>query len=1176
MIESLPALVCVASIGVFFVLPMWIYIEVTERRSRGEREKAIEAGRTEPVTIQPYVDLSLCMGAGACVTACPEGVLRLIDGQAVAVNMSACIGHGVCVPVCPVDAIELVFGSEKRGIDIPEVGPGFETNVKGLFIAGELGGMGLIAAAAEQGVQAMQAAAQGLQKAPGRKDVIIVGAGPAGLAAALVAKQKGLDYLLVDQGEVGGVVRHYPRKKLVFTRPMTLPIYGTIHLKQLYKEELVSLFEEIVRKCGLEVATGERVDGVSRLPDGGFAVRTVNRTVEGQRVVLALGRGGTPRKLDVPGEDQDKVSYSLLEPEHFQNEHLVVVGGGDSAVEAAMQLGEQPGNKVLLSYRGDKINRPKEKNIQRLKEAVKKGQVELMLGSQVKEIGVDRVVLDQKGESIVLPNDHVFVFVGGVLPTKFLEQAGIRIRKHFGKRVVDADEDRATRGGASASGRGAVAEGRPPAGPEPAMAAAAPVPGGLHQLPTALVSAPGDAATAVLPRGLALDLLEEPAAPRAVPPDPGETTAPRASPLDLALPRDEDRDRAGRARLGDLATAVLPKDLRAAAEGGLDEPPIPPSPTAEPGGRKEVTEIQPLRRVATIGADRAPAAPGAEPGRVVAGAGSPSRSAPPETRGPPLASPRTPVSAEGRVAAAPAGRGAPSSPEIPLTGLSRGISRVGRSAGAASRAPDAPAAVPEARPEGRRDAPSGRLRPPTDGGAPKSATDPFLAAAEEKLAAGDPREALAIARDLRSAMDRAASAMPEADRPRALRGLLGVEARCHLALGDWAAAVGPLAESIALVRPAGPSPALGTLLLDLGRALHHLGTFSDARTALTEALQQPSAAPEARAGALRLLGDLDLRSGQIDLAEARFDEAQRAAVDAEGQARAIRGRAHALALRGDFPESLAQLERAGKLLGPDGPPEVVAGVQLKAVELETATGGYGRALQRAEDLVASTARRKLADHQAEAVSLLAEVLALVGMDDVCAEAAAQVEGLARRPAPRDAEARIRAARAACEIGQTELAWRLIEPVGPQSGSALDDLEGQHLAVRARAMAGRDPSQAKTLATAVLQRPSPRLVLRSARTRLDAALALLAVGDPTGARAAIKRGLKDVQGAGTRGLKLELLVGMYAADRDPRVVEAVARSALKILDELPDHCARSFRRRPIVAGALEQWAAQGGG
>jgi thioredoxin reductase (NADPH) len=1163
MIENLPALLCVASIGVFFVFPMWLYIYVTERRNRSEREQAIEAGRHEPVTIQPYVDLGLCMGAGACVTACPENVLRLIDGQAVAVNMSACIGHGVCVPVCPVDAIQLVFGSDKRGIDIPEVGAGFETNVKGLYIAGELGGMGLIAAAAEQGVQAMQAAAAGIQKRPGRKDVIIVGAGPAGLAAALVAKQKGLDYLLVDQGEVGGVVRHYPRKKLVFIRPLTLPLYGKVNLKQLYKEELVDLFVDVVKKCGIEVSGNERVEGVAALPDGGFAVKTVNRTVEGQRVILALGRGGTPRKLDVPGEEQEKVSYSLLEPEHFQNEHVVVVGGGDSAVEAAMQLGEQPGNKVLLSYRGDKINRPKEKNIKRLKDAVKKGQVELLLSSTVKEIGEDRIVLDQQGEVRVLPNDHVFVFAGGILPTKFLQDAGIKIRKHYGKRVVDADADAAKgkEGKRAAEAPKGEAPARPPseaAPPRPPAPPPVPVP----------PPADGSAETAVLPDHRVDELGGEDTVPRPAPDarPSEESTVPRAPPLELA-PLREDTNPEGSPRLGDLPTALVDPAALAAAtapDEPYDETPLLPPEAEAPRGRREVTEIKSLRRVATLGADRS-AAPEPEPPAEPSGA-----------IGRVVARPIAPVAP---AAATPAPAPEPAGP----TGLSRGISRAGRGPGLGSRVPEASQGpVAEVRPTTRRDAPSGKVKLPdpvanpprtASAGAP-SAVDPFLSAADDHLSAGRFAEVLQMTQDLMGLVERAAASLPDADRASARRRVLELDGRAHLGLGDWESALPSLEEAAALARETSDVHGLAPVLHELGRALHHAGRYAEARGALSEASSLPGLAAARRSSLLRLLGDLELRDGALDAAERSFVEAGRDD-DPADRARALRGRAHVAAVRGELVESLALLEQAAALLGADGPPEVVAGVQARAVELEVAMGSYGKAFARAEDLAHTTARRKLVDHQAEAVSLLAEVLSLLGLSAEASDAAGQVDALARHLGPRGAEARIRAARAACEVARHDVALRLLEAVGPQPDGLVDDLEGQRQAVLARALVRRDPGRARELATAVIARPSPRLVIRSARIRLDGALALLEAGAPSSARSAVKRGLKDVQGSGTRGLKLELLVAMYLSEPDHRVVEAVARSALKILDELPDHCARPFRARGVIANALERWEDQGG-
>lgn len=431
-------LVCVGFIVVFLMFPSWAYMQVVEWRARKDLEENKKAGRLEPVTITPLIDLKLCMGSATCVRACPENVLAILDGQAVLVNTAACVGHGACVPACPVDAVELVFGSEKRGIDIPEVGPDFQTNVPGLFVAGELGGMGLIANAVEQGVQAMKNAAEGLTPNGDRWDVVIVGAGPAGIGAALIAQQMGLRYIVVDQEDFGGAIRHYPRKKLVFIRPIDFPTYGKVKFTSLQKEELVAILEDVITSKGIEICGQELVEKVTPLDGGGFEVQTTKQTLLGSRVILAIGRRGTPRSLNVDGEEQEKVAYWLKDPEMFSYDHLLVVGGGDSAVEAAIALGEQPGNRVFLSYRKANFTRPKKKNIERLRKAVKAGQIQLVLESKVTRIGVDRVVLKQYDEELVLPNDYCFVFAGGILPTQFLKDAGINIKRHHGKKIIDA------------------------------------------------------------------------------------------------------------------------------------------------------------------------------------------------------------------------------------------------------------------------------------------------------------------------------------------------------------------------------------------------------------------------------------------------------------------------------------------------------------------------------------------------------------------------------------------------------------------------------------------------------------------------------------------------------------------------------------------------------------------
>lgn len=436
-----PYVIATAVIGVVFVLPAYLAFRKEEREGRAELQAAIEGGRHEPVNIRPWVDPGKCMGSGACLLACPEhAVLKVIDGQAQLVNATACIGHGGCARACPRGAIELVFGGEKRGVDLPQVRSDFRSNVRGLYIAGELGGMGLIANAVEQGRQAANHAVERMPREHSADvDVLIVGAGPAGIAAGLAVLEAGRSVVVLEQDVFGGAVRHYPRQKIVMSRGFQLPGRDRVRGGTLTKEELIALLTEAVEEGGLTIHEWEPVGAVEPTGDGTLRVTTPSRTIRAARVILSVGRRGTPRTLGVKGEDREKVAYRLLDPEQFEHRHVLVVGGGDSAVEAVIALGEQRGCRPTLSYRKDQINRPKPANQERLRAAVEAGQVDLLLGSVVEEIGPDRVRLLAGGEPVVLPNDAVLVFAGGVLPTKLLQAAGIELERHFGKRIERTD-----------------------------------------------------------------------------------------------------------------------------------------------------------------------------------------------------------------------------------------------------------------------------------------------------------------------------------------------------------------------------------------------------------------------------------------------------------------------------------------------------------------------------------------------------------------------------------------------------------------------------------------------------------------------------------------------------------------------------------------------------------------
>ena len=359
-----------------------IYLRKKSRESRIVDEKikrAKEDGLHEPISLHPVVDVNSCIQTGACIAACPEhDILGISNGKATIINASHCIGHGACFHACPTEAISLRIGTEKRGVDLPHVSQNFETNVPGIFIAGELGGMGLIKNAVEQGRQAVENIVKTFNKNhKASYDLIIIGAGPAGISGTLTAKKHGLKYLLLEQDTLGGTVFTFPRKKIVMTSPMDLPLFGKIKLFETSKSELLDLWQSVLKKNAIAVSENSKVESI--IPeDGIFKVSTIKGDqFTSARVLLAIGRRGTPRKLNVPGEMKEKVAYRLLEPEDISGKHIIVVGGGDSAVESALLLSDH--NHVILSYRNEVFNRIKPLNSIALNKAVAEGKLEVRL-----------------------------------------------------------------------------------------------------------------------------------------------------------------------------------------------------------------------------------------------------------------------------------------------------------------------------------------------------------------------------------------------------------------------------------------------------------------------------------------------------------------------------------------------------------------------------------------------------------------------------------------------------------------------------------------------------------------------------------------------------------------------------------------------------------------------------
>lgn len=407
--------------------------KLQERAASTRLQRAAQTGATEPVSLHPVINPEKCVGCGACTHACPEGrIIGMIGGKAQLLDPGSCIGHGACQTACPAGAIELVFGSAQRGVDIPVVSSSFESNVPGLYVAGELGGMGLIANAIEQGRQAVEAIAKREHlHQPGLYDVIVVGGGPAGIAASLAAKQQGLRCLTLEQDTLGGTVARYPRAKVVMTRPAVLPLYGKVRLRRVRKERLLGLWQEVTAKTGLEIQQGVRVERIVPT-DWGFEVATTSGIAKASTVLLATGRRGSPRRLGVPGETLPKVVYSLDDPAQYSGQHVLVVGGGDSAAEAVLALARQSVASLTLCYRGAEFTRPRPVNLQRLNALVAQRRVKVMLGSQVRAIEPDRIAVEQDGHTQVWRNDAVIICAGGMLPTSLLADIGVRVERKFG------------------------------------------------------------------------------------------------------------------------------------------------------------------------------------------------------------------------------------------------------------------------------------------------------------------------------------------------------------------------------------------------------------------------------------------------------------------------------------------------------------------------------------------------------------------------------------------------------------------------------------------------------------------------------------------------------------------------------------------------------------------------
>lgn len=389
-----------------------------------------------PTTLHPEIDPERCGGCGACVSACPEGqILKLINHRAVLVEATKCVGHGMCAEVCPFDAISLVFGTKTRGMELPKIDTNYQTNVKGLYIAGELGGMGLIRNAVKQGRLAAEHACKSVNSEQKTDvEILVVGAGPAGLSASMSCHSAKIKYLCIEQNKFGGTIYNFPRQKIVMTQPIDFPKIGTVNFNQnkISKEDILEVWHKIRRLMKLRVSENAKFINLEKNGDI-FTAKTSKGSITAKKVILCLGVRGSPRKLGIPGEHLPKVTYNLLDPEQYQGRYISIVGAGNAAAEAAQMLAHpRYANKVHLLVRGASLNRCNNENQRILYEMEKKGLLKVLYHTKAKEVLDHRLIIESGSEVRKIKNDYLFIFAGAELPFKFLKSIGVKIGISYG------------------------------------------------------------------------------------------------------------------------------------------------------------------------------------------------------------------------------------------------------------------------------------------------------------------------------------------------------------------------------------------------------------------------------------------------------------------------------------------------------------------------------------------------------------------------------------------------------------------------------------------------------------------------------------------------------------------------------------------------------------------------
>jgi thioredoxin reductase/NAD-dependent dihydropyrimidine dehydrogenase PreA subunit len=459
------------------VLTSWPLVRPRRRRARGSvtdpvafppRSSPAAPPIATPTRRLPIIDASRCLGCRACVDACAFDVLEVERFVAQVVRPDACCGAITCELACPNGSLTLVpvDGEGSRGGGPrPHLDASLESpDAPMVFLAGDLTGVPLIKHAIRQGrlvAEEVAAKLRGSARVPDVYDLVIVGAGPAGLSATLRARELGLSVLTLERGAVGASIRSFPRGKLVFERPLELPLEGELWMEECTKEELVAQWERVVRVHRLPVRAGHLVQSLEPLPGGARGERRGARyrvtaladdgsaplVVSARALVLAVGTRGTPRLLPAPIDPavEARVAYSLVDAASFAGRQILVVGLGDSAMEAALALARQPGCAVTLLARGERFTRGSARTLAELERAVASGQLTLHFGATVTRVTAVTANAAAStgpaaeahvrfgagaatGVTTVLPFDQMFVFIGGTAPWSLLAQAGVVIR----------------------------------------------------------------------------------------------------------------------------------------------------------------------------------------------------------------------------------------------------------------------------------------------------------------------------------------------------------------------------------------------------------------------------------------------------------------------------------------------------------------------------------------------------------------------------------------------------------------------------------------------------------------------------------------------------------------------------------------------------------------------------